>query len=78
MRIHADPDTDPDPKPWLKSFTGTVLTEGSRYRTFRDASFLRLFYFFNKVIKVSLKVLGNDKEGGSGRWQMIGIGLGPW
>ncbi len=24
-----------------------------------------------------LKVVGNEKEGGSGRWQMIGIGLGP-
>jgi hypothetical protein len=25
----------------------------------------------------SLKVVGNEKEGGSGRWQTIGIGLGP-
>jgi hypothetical protein len=25
-----------------------------------------------------LKVVGNEKEGGSGRWQMIGICLGPW
>jgi hypothetical protein len=24
-----------------------------------------------------LKVVGNEKEGGSGRWQMIGIGLRP-
>ncbi len=24
-----------------------------------------------------LKVVGNEKEGGSGRLQMIGIGLGP-
>jgi hypothetical protein len=24
-----------------------------------------------------LKVVGNEKEGGSGRWQMIGIGPGP-
>jgi hypothetical protein len=23
------------------------------------------------------QVVGNEKEGGSGRWQMIGIGLGP-
>ncbi len=22
-------------------------------------------------------IVGNEKEGGSGRWQMIGIGLGP-
>ncbi len=27
---------------------------------------------------VWLKVVGNEKWGGSGRWQMIDIGLGPW
>jgi hypothetical protein len=27
--------------------------------------------------ETTLKVVGNEKEGGSGRWQMIGIGLGP-
>ncbi len=31
----------------------------------------------NHVYKKRLKVVGNEKEGGSGRWQMIGIGLGP-
>ncbi len=25
-----------------------------------------------------LKVVGNEKEGGPGKWQMIDIGLGPW
>jgi hypothetical protein len=25
-----------------------------------------------------LKVVGNEKEGGSGKWQMIDIGLGLW
>ncbi len=25
---------------------------------------------------LALKVVGNEKEGGSGKWQMIGIGLG--
>ncbi len=25
-----------------------------------------------------LKVVGNEKVGGSGRWQMIRIYLGPW
>jgi hypothetical protein len=25
-----------------------------------------------------LKVVDNKKQGGSGRWQMIGICLGPW
>jgi hypothetical protein len=25
-----------------------------------------------------LKVVGNEKEGGSGRWHMIGICLAPW
>jgi hypothetical protein len=25
---------------------------------------------------LSLKVVGNEKEGGSGKWQMIDIGLG--
>jgi hypothetical protein len=28
--------------------------------------------------KHSLKVVGNEKEGGSGKWQMIDIGLGLW
>ncbi len=27
---------------------------------------------------VILKVVGNEKEGGSGKWQMIDIGLGLW
>ncbi len=26
----------------------------------------------------SLKVVGNEKEGGWGKWQMIDIGLGLW
>ncbi len=26
----------------------------------------------------NLKVVGNEKEGGSGKWQMIDIGLGLW
>ncbi len=26
----------------------------------------------------SLKVVGNEKEEGSGKWQMIDIGLGLW
>jgi hypothetical protein len=26
----------------------------------------------------SLKVVGNEKVGGSQRWHMIDIGLGPW
>jgi hypothetical protein len=26
----------------------------------------------------TLKVVGNEKEGGSENWQMIGICLGPW
>jgi hypothetical protein len=26
----------------------------------------------------ALKVVGNEKEGGSGKWQMIDIGLGLW
>ncbi len=26
---------------------------------------------------LSLKVVSNEKEGGPGRWQIIGIGLGP-
>jgi hypothetical protein len=25
-----------------------------------------------------LKVVGNEKEGGSGKWKMIDIGLGLW
>ncbi len=29
-------------------------------------------------LKNSLKVVGNEKEGGSGKWQMIDIGLGLW
>jgi hypothetical protein len=29
-------------------------------------------------IKTSLKVVGNEKEGGTGKWQMIDIGLGLW
>ncbi len=28
--------------------------------------------------EVPLKVVGNEKEGGSERWQMIDIGLGQW
>ncbi len=28
------------------------------------------------TVFTALKVVGNEKEGGSGRWQMIGIGLG--
>ena len=28
--------------------------------------------------KSILKVVGNEKEGGSGKWQMIDIGLGLW
>jgi hypothetical protein len=27
---------------------------------------------------IGLKVVGNEKVGGSGRWQMIKIYLGPW
>ncbi len=32
-------------------------------------------YIFAKFVR--LKVVGNEKEGGSRRWQMIGIGLRP-
>jgi hypothetical protein len=27
---------------------------------------------------LQLKVVGNEKVGGSRRWHMIDIGLGPW
>jgi hypothetical protein len=33
--------------------------------------------FYTKKI-MSLKVVGNEKESGSGKWQMMGICLGPW
>jgi hypothetical protein len=34
---------------------------------------------FQKTLTSSLlKVVGNEKEGGSGKWQMIDIGLGLW
>ncbi len=29
-------------------------------------------------VLLRLKVVGNAKVEGSGRWQIIGIGLGPW
>ncbi len=32
--------------------------------------------FFDRFFH--LKVVGNEKEGGSGKWQMIDIGLGLW
>jgi hypothetical protein len=36
-----------------------------------------LKYVKNRIYTVGLKVVGNEKEGGSRRWQMIGIGLKP-
>jgi len=44
------------------------------------SSFLhRKFMYFNEIkTEFFLKVVGNEKEGGSGRWQMIGICLGQW
>ncbi len=39
-----------------------------------DGNFLtQLIIYF-----ASLKVVGNEKEWGSGKWQMIDIGLGLW
>ncbi len=32
----------------------------------------------NHLTTVPLKVVGNEKVGGSQRWHMIDIGLGPW
>jgi hypothetical protein len=32
----------------------------------------------DSVPDLTLKVVTNEKQGGSGRWQMIGIGLAPW
>ncbi len=31
-----------------------------------------------QTVIISLKVVGNEKEGRSGKWQMIDIGLGLW
>jgi hypothetical protein len=40
---------------------------------------LKGWWTFNTFICIhSLKVVGNEKEGGSGNLQMIGICLGPW
>jgi hypothetical protein len=33
-----------------------------------------LFFHFT----IPLKVVGNEKNGGSGRSQMLGYGIGPW
>jgi hypothetical protein len=42
---------------------------------------LELFYSTKNglpSLNLYLKVVGNEKVGGSGRWHMIDIGLGPW
>jgi hypothetical protein len=30
------------------------------------------------IFQINLKVVGNEKEGGPGKWQMIDIYLGLW
>jgi hypothetical protein len=32
----------------------------------------------NSDFEIGLKVVDNEKDSGSGRWQMMGISLGPW
>jgi hypothetical protein len=38
---------------------------------------IHVFFYIYRILKTwTLKVLSNEKEGWSGKWQMIGIGLG--
>ena len=42
-----------------------------------------IYEFFLEIVECKfarngLKVVGNEKEGRSGKWQMIDIGLGLW
>jgi hypothetical protein len=41
-------------------------------------SYISLSVAFSHIFKLVLKVVGNEKVGGSRRWHMIDIGLGPW
>jgi hypothetical protein len=52
-----------------RTFITTVLEQYPLYDIFPT----HLIFHY----PLPLKVVGNEKEGGSGRWQRIGIGLGP-
>ncbi len=65
----AQQTVDPLIKAMIKASTDNALFNGQRALHFSvdpPPSFL------------ALKVVGNEKEGGSGKWQMIDICLGLW
>jgi hypothetical protein len=62
------------------SFLGTHKSD-FRYRVqglHVRLSKMHLQPFTDENTVLSLKVVGNEKVGGSRRWHMIDIGLGPW
>jgi hypothetical protein len=49
---------------------------GSRENILDSFSVIKNPLIVIPITNQSLKVVANEKQGGSGRWQMIGIGLG--
>jgi hypothetical protein len=45
---------------------------------FKLSLLIQRLNFIARRLIMSLKVVGNEKVGGSRRWHMIDIGLGPW
>ncbi len=56
--------------------TSTHSLTGSTGKPDRDK--LQWYKGRKRTRKKMLKVVNSEKQGGSGRWQMIDIGLGPW
>jgi hypothetical protein len=57
----------------------TLITFKIAKWTVKHPFYVNAYAIFSKEIGIrNLKVVGNEKVGGSRRWHMIDIGLGPW
>ncbi len=81
VNLHDNPRSDSFGRKWKFSCGNNFIDVPANTNKFCDSylhankqKLFLLFISFNFV----LKVVGNEKNGGSGRSQMLGYGVGPW